>query len=255
MSTSPKESAAPLPDHWWSRGRCAVSLDLLRRHLASGEAQRALVLGPGGDALRGELEPLCGELCGFEDEALLEFWKNQQELPYEDESFDLICAIDVLGEAEDDEAVVSELRRLLSPEGLLLLAVPAHPWLYSDESRGPRRRYTRRSLAKRLSDCDLTTERNTYANSLLFALIAPAALAARLVDAPTDQRLPMPKLANELCYQAFAAERFLSRHVDLPLGQTLVAIARRRESTGWLNPSPANKRHGLRLGRVQTACC
>lgn len=255
MSKSPKESATPLSDHWWSRGRCAVSLDLLRRHLASGEAQRALLLGPGGDALRAELEPLCGELCGIDDEALLGLGEDQQQLPYEDESFDLICALDILGEAEDDAAVVSELRRLLSPEGLLLLAVPAHPWLYSDESRGPRRRYTRRSLAKRLSDCDLTTERNTYANSLLFALIAPAALAARLVDAPTDQRLPMPKLANELCYQAFAAERFLSRHVDLPLGQTLVAIARRREFTGWLNPSPANKRRGLRLGRVQTACC
>jgi len=255
MSTSPKESAAPLRDHWWSRGRCAVSLDLLRRHLATGEAQRALVLGPGGDALRAELEPLCGELCGFEDEALSEFGKSQQQLPYEDESFDLICAIDVLGEAEDDAAVVSELRRLLSPEGLLLLAVPAHPWLYSDESRGPRRRYTRRSLAKRLGECELTTERNTYANSLLFALIAPAALAARLVDAPADQRLPMPKLANELCYQAFAAERFLSRHVDLPLGQTLVALARRRESTGWLSPERKRERLIPQLGRVQTACC
>jgi len=254
MSQSPKERSTPLPDHWWSRGRCAVSLDLLRRHLATGKAQRALVLGPGGDALREELEPLCGELCGFEDESLLEFWKTQELLPYEDESFDLICAIDVLGEAEDDDAVVSELRRLLSPEGLLLLAVPAHPWLYSDEARGPRRRYTRRSLAKRLHDCDLTTERNTYANSLLFALIAPAALAARLVDAPKDQRLPMPKLANELCYQAFAAERFLSRHVDLPLGQTLVALARRRESTGRLIPAPTEERRLLGLGKVQTAC-
>ena len=255
MSTSPKESAAPLRDHWWSRGRCAVSLDLLRRHLATGEAQRALVLGPGGDALRAELEPLCRELCGFEDEALLEFGKSQQQLPYEDESFDLICALDVLGEAEDDAAVVSELRRLLSPEGLLLLAVPAHPWLYSDESRGPRRRYTRRSLAKCLGECELTTERNTYANSLLFALIAPATLAARLVDAPTDKRLPMPKLANELCYQAFAAERFLSRHVDLPLGQTLVALARRRESTGWLSPERSRKRLIPQPGRIQTACC
>ena len=124
----------------------------------------------------------------------------------------------------------------------------------SAAARGPRRRYTRRSLAKRLHDCDLTTERNTYANSLLFALIAPAALAARLVDAPKDQRLPMPKLANELCYQAFAAERFLSRHVDLPLGQTLVALARRRESTGRLIPAPTEERRLLGRGKVQTAC-
>ena len=90
---------------------------------------------------------------------------------------------------------------------------------------------------------------------LLFALIAPAALAARIVDAPADQRLPMPKLANEICYQAFAAERFLSRHVDLPLGQTLVALARRRESTAWLIGEPAGRPTPPLISTVQTACC
>ena len=246
MSTSSKERAASLTDHWWSRGRRAVSLDLLRRQLATGEAQRALVLGAGGDALRAELEPLCKEVSCLETDALPEL---------EDEGYDLICALDILGDVEDDEAVISELRRLLSPEGLLLLAVPAHPWLYNDNSETPRRRYTRRSLAKLLGECELTTERNTYANSLLFALMAPAALAARLVDVPAERPLPIPKLADKLCYQAFAAERFLSRHVDLPLGQTLVAIARRRESTGWLKPSPVKGRILPKLGRVQTACC
>ena len=254
MSTSPTERSEPRHDHWWSRGRCTVSLDLLRRHLANGEARSALVLGPSGEALREQLEPLCGEISGPGEEALQEFGSTQDTLPYEEESFDLICALDILGEAEDDEAVVSELRRVLSPEGLLLLAVPAHPWLYSNEASGPRRRYTRRSLAKLLRDCDLTPERNTYANSLLFALIAPAALAARLVDAPSDQRLPMPKLANELCYHAFAAERFLSRHVDLPLGQILVALARRREATGWLLPERTHEQPRPRIAGIQTAC-
>lgn len=255
MSTSPKERLETLNDHWWSRGRCAVSLDLLRRHLAHGEAKHALLLGSGAGALREKLEPICGEISGPLEEHLQKFGLTGDTLPYEDESFDLVCALDILGEAEDDEAVVFELRRVLSPEGLLLLAVPAHPWLYSDNDSGPRRRYTRRSLAKRLRDCDLTPERNTYANSLLFPLIAPAALAARLVDKPVDQRLRIPKLANELCYQAFAAERFLSRHVDLPLGQTLVALARRREATGWILPERAPERGRPRMASIQNACC
>jgi SAM-dependent methyltransferase len=200
-----------------------VSLDLLRSHLASGEVKRALVLGAGAEALREQLEPLCPEISGPAEGDLKDFGQVHESLPFEDESFDLVCALDILSEAEDDEAVVSELRRVLSPEGLLL-------------------------------DCGLSTERNTYANSLLFALIAPATLAARLVDAPSDQRLPMPRLANELCYQAFAAERFLSRHIDLPLGQTLVALARRRESTSWILPEGAKRRPLLSRARVQTAC-
>ena len=137
MSTSPKERLETLNDHWWSRGRCAVSLDLLRRHLAHGEAKHALLLGPAADALREKLEPICGEISGPFEENLQKFGVTRDRLPYEDESFDLVCALDVLGEAEDDEAVVSELRRVLSPEGLLLLAVPAHPWLYSDNGSGP----------------------------------------------------------------------------------------------------------------------
>ena len=134
------------------------------------------------NALREKLEPICGEISGPFEENLQKFGVTRDRLPYEDESFDLVCALDVLGEAEDDEAVVSELRRVLSPEGLLLLAVPAHPWLYSDNDSGPRRRYTRRSLAKRLRDCDLTPERNTYANSLLF----PWTNACRCRSSPTS---------------------------------------------------------------------
>ena len=141
MSTSPKERSAPLPDHWWSRARCTVSLDLLRRHLAHGEARCALLLGPGADALHEQLEPICGEISGPSENSLEEFGLTRSTLPYEAESFDLVCALDVLGDAEDDEAALSELRRVLTPEGLLLLAVPAHPWLYSDDNFGPRRRY------------------------------------------------------------------------------------------------------------------
>lgn len=256
MNTSPQARIAPLPDHWWSRGRSAVSLDLLRHHLPHGEAKRALLLGAGADALRTPLEDLCEELTCPTEQAPDDSNRAHQTLPYEDERFDLICALDVLAEAEDDAALISELRRVLSPEGLLLLTVPAHPWLYNASGdAGPRRRYTRRSLAERLRAGDLNPERNTYANSLLFTLLAPAALAARLIDAPTDRRRPIPKLANELCYQAFAAERFLSRHIDLPLGQTLVALARKRESTAWLLPEARHELGLTRLARIQAACC
>ena len=215
--------------------------------------KRALVLGADAAALREQLASLCEEVICLEGDALKEL-REHEVLPFEEESFDLICALDTLSEAHDDEAMISELRRALVPGGLLLLAVPAHPWLYTNHVSEPVRRYTRRSLAKRLLDSGLTPERNTYANSLLFALSAPAALAARLVDAPKGQPRQIPKLANELCYRAFAAERFVSRHVDLPIGETLVALARRTEPTGWLLPKPMKSRLLPRVVSTQPAC-
>ena len=240
-------------DDWRSRAHCAVSLELLRRNLPRGVAKRALVLGPETSSLREQLAPLCEELTCLEGDALKEL-QDRESLPFEEESFDLICALDTLSEAHDDEAMISELRRALAPGGLLLLAVPAHPWLYTNHASAPIRRYTRRTLAKRLLDSGLTPERNTYANSLLFALSAPAALATRLVDVPKGQPRQIPKLANELCYRAFAAERFVSRHVDLPIGETLVALARRTESTAWLLPKPSKSRLLPRVVSAQPAC-
>lgn len=240
-------------DDWRSRAHCAVSLDLLRRNLPGGTARRALVLGSGASSLLERLTSLCEEVTCPEEGALKDL-RDREVLPYAEESFDLICALGTLSEVHDDEAMISELRRTLTPGGLLLLAVPAHPWLYTKQGNEPVRRYTRRSLAKRLRDSGLTPERNTYANSLLFALSAPAALAARLVDAPKSQRRQIPKLADELCYRAFAAERFVSRHVDLPIGETLVALARRTESTGWLLPKPTKRGILPRLVSAQLAC-
>ncbi len=240
-------------DDWRSRAHCAVSLDLLRRNLPGGTARRALVLGTGASSLLERLTSLCEEvICPGEDD--LKDLRDREVLPYVEESFDLICALGTLSEAHDDETMISELRRMLAPGGLMLLAVPAHPWLYTKQRKDAGKRYTRRSLAKRLLDSGLTPERNTYANSLFFALSAPAALAARLVDAPESQRRQIPKLADEICYRAFAAERFVSRHVDLPIGETLVALARRTESTGWLLPKPTKRDLLPRLVRAQPAC-
>jgi len=242
-----------LHDDWRSRAHCTVSLELLRKNLPSGTAKRALVIGSEASSLRDQLAPLCEELCFVEGESLRAL-QEDGTLCFEEESFDLICAINTLSEAHDDGAMISELRRNLTLGGLLLLAVPAHPWLYTNHGSATIRRYTRRSLAKRLVDSGLTPERNTYANSLLFALSAPAALAARLVDAPKGRSRQIPRLANELCYRAFAAERFVSRHVDLPIGETLVALARRTEATAWLLPEPPKRRLLPRITNAQPAC-
>ena len=253
MHTPTSNAPNIVRDDWRSRAHCAVSLDILRRNLPSGTAKRALVIGAEASSMRERLAPLCKELSFVEGDSLRAL-QEDETLPFEEESFDLICAINTLSEAHDDGAMISELRRTLTLGGLLLLAVPAHPWLYTNHGSATIRRYTRRSLAKRLIDSGLTLERNTYANSLLFALSAPAALAARLVDAPKGRARQIPRLANELCYRAFAAERFVSRHVDLPIGETLVALARRTEATGWLLPEPSKRRGLPRIASAQPAC-
>jgi hypothetical protein len=116
--------------------------------------------------------------------------------------------------------------------------VPAYPALYANNDRVAHhhRRYTRATLRAAFDGAGLALERNTHANALLLALIAPAVLSLKaweaLVErgrpsARTNLSWPLPRAAHALLYRAFAAELPLARRVDLPAGHSIAAIARR----------------------------
>ena len=69
-------------------------------------------------------------------------------LPFEDESFDAAVLGEVLEHIDDDRRALSEVARVLRPQGVLALSVPANPKLYgaSDVWAGHVRRYSRPDL-------------------------------------------------------------------------------------------------------------
>lgn len=64
-------------------------------------------------------------------------------LPFEDQSFDLVCAFDVLEHVEDDRRALGELSRVLKDNGTLIFSVPLHAVLWNafDDFVGHVRRY------------------------------------------------------------------------------------------------------------------
>ncbi|MFX1311331.1 MAG: class I SAM-dependent methyltransferase [Promethearchaeota archaeon] len=72
--------------------------------------------------------PLCGDLI---------------KLPYKDESFDFISALDVLEHIKNDTLAASEISRILKKKGLLILTVPHRMKFYSNQDKliGHYRRY------------------------------------------------------------------------------------------------------------------
>ncbi len=65
------------------------------------------------------------------------------QLPFPDQSFDMICALDIIEHVSDDEAAFRELSRVASEGAVLLLSTPLHPlyWTPFDECVGHYRRY------------------------------------------------------------------------------------------------------------------
>lgn len=72
-------------------------------------------------------------------------------LPFADDAFDLVCALDIVEHVDDDDGALSELSRVAKPGGTLLISTPLHPshWTSFDDFVGHKRRYEpQRLLAK-----------------------------------------------------------------------------------------------------------
>ena len=82
-------------------------------------------------------------------------------LPFESEHFDAAVLGEVLEHIEDDRTALAEVRRVVRPQGVLALSVPAHPNLYgpSDVWAGHVRRYTRPQLIHTCDEAGYTVHR------------------------------------------------------------------------------------------------
>lgn len=144
---------------------------------------------------------------------------------------DLILLLDVLEHILEDASALKYVATLLKPDGRVLITVPAFNFLWSDHDRAHHhcRRYTRKGLARVLRETGFEIERITYFNSLLF----PVILAARLIGNLLPRRhspsgdVSMPgRAANQVLTKIFASETYLLSKTDLPVGVSVLAIAK-----------------------------
>ena len=73
-------------------------------------------------------------------------------LPFAGNSFDLVCALDIVEHVDDDDGALAEICRVAKPGAVLLLSVPLHPtrWTPFDDFVGHRRRYEPDGLCGKL---------------------------------------------------------------------------------------------------------
>jgi len=224
--------------HWWFRGRLAILLAALRRALPRRRV-RLLELGCGSGNVLGALGEF-GEAVGMEVHPELAAAARAAGLDVRAGALpddlvvppgwaDVVLLLDVIEHLEDDAAALAVARRALGPGGLLVVLVPAYPWLWSahDVALGHRRRYTAHGLRGLAERAGFVVERVSYFNTLLFPVVTLGRAWKRLVgDATHDLRRPAPVLNRGLEW-LFALERHVVPRVGLPFGASLMLLARR----------------------------
>lgn len=157
-------------------------------------------------------------------------------IPFADATFDVVTTLDVLYSLSEDQeaAAVAEMLRVLRPGGTLIVNVAALSILRGNHSVFGEevRRSTRRRLRRVLSSAGFEVVRLTYTNASLFPLMLAVRTAQRLMglatpeEAGTDVVVP-PAPVNMLLTQLLRIEARALRLIDMPIGSSLLAVARR----------------------------
>jgi SAM-dependent methyltransferase len=235
--------------YWWFVARRRLVRDLLARYgptssrAESVPSLRILDVGCGTGATLRTLSEF-GEVVGMDSsQEALRFSRRRgsfglararaEALPAPSGSVDVITALDLLEHIPDDAAAVRELARALRPGGVLLVTVPALPWLWSehDEALDHLRRYRARRLREILEGAGLKVERLSPLITLMLLPIAALrmvqrALPGRKARPETAFIIPPAPVNLALTWLLWLESRWALRW-SLPVGVSLMAVARK----------------------------
>lgn len=84
------------------------------------------------------------------------------QIPCDDDAFDLVCAFDVIEHVSDDHEALSEIARVLRQRGTFFLSVPLamQAWTEFDTTVGHARRYEREELRDLLASFGFSVKRS-----------------------------------------------------------------------------------------------
>ena len=226
--------------HWWYVGRRRIIQSLVEKISATLKTERILDVGCGtganlkmlaayGKAEGVDISPQAVDFCherGLDSVKL----GAVEQLPYENDSFELVTALDVIEHLDDDIAGLREMRRVLRRDGRILVFVPAFMFLWGvqDDVSNHRRRYTLPSLLKAVEEAGFSVEWSSYANISFFLPVVVVRSVMRWLGLRADTEYGINiSLMNGPFSSLFAAERLVFKRGRLPFGVSAVCIARR----------------------------
>jgi SAM-dependent methyltransferase len=235
--------------HWWFRWRFELITQLVG-DLRSEPDFRILDAGCGTGQMLKHLEEL-GDAVGIDTSAQATAFAQSRgvkslvrgsitAVPFPDATFDCVVALDVIEHVDDDIGILKALHDVIKPGGRLIVTVPAYSFLWSehDDINHHKRRYTAPQLRRLITDAGFEVNRVTYCNTVfllpIFAIrkFKNVLRKVRNSNGKHEQRLnsdlgDYPEIMNEAAFQIMRAENGLMRHVDLPFGVSILAVAER----------------------------
>ena len=228
--------------HWWYTGRRKILTDFVadicrrvtdRRprilDVGCGTGANLLMLSQFGDAEGVDISENALAFCRERGLANVKLGAAEK-LPYDDGTFDLVTALDVVEHLDDDLGGLSEMRRVLRPGGRVLLFVPTFMFLWGvqDDVSNHRRRYRLPELRRVLEQAGFEVERTTYANITFFLpiLLVRKLMQVTGIKAESENNITVSSL-NGVLGKILGAESAVLRYMNIPFGVSGLCVARK----------------------------
>ncbi len=234
-------------EHWWYRGiHRLICTTLAQLHQTQGRPDWLILDGGCGTGAVAQKLRQFGRVRAIDLSSLALHFSRRRglegrlsqasvtALPFAAETFDLAVSIDVICSVPNDQTVLAQFYRVLKPGGLLLLNLPALTWLKGqhDVAVNIVQRYNPKMLRDSLIQQGFRLEKMSFANSLLFPLVAPYRLATNWLpagpDGPRSDVFLPSRPVNSTLGWVMGWESRLIPHVNLPIGMSLFVVARKK---------------------------
>lgn len=230
-------------NHWWFKVRGKIIIFLIDKSFETAHPKTLKVLNIGAATGKtSEILAKYGEVTSLEfDLDCCIFAKNELgldiingsilELPFDNDSFDVVCAFDVIEHVENDLQAIAEMKRVCKKGGMLTVTVPAFMslWSHHDFVNQHYRRYTQKTLVEIFNVNELKANKLTYYNTLLFLPIFIFRILSNLVPkrwirngAGSDATITAEKgFFNTLMEKIFSLELYLLKFLNFPFGVSI----------------------------------
>ena len=229
--------------YWWHVGRQDIIATQIKK-LFKDKQKPASILDVGcGTGVNFRILKKFGQVTGVDDSKLaINFCRKRgigeaktgqaEKLPFPKNSFDLICAFDLIEHVDDDVLALKEFQRVCKPGGFVFILAPAYQFLWSehDEALHHKRRYSLSDLHRKMSLSNLNVVKRSYLITFLFIPILLFRFLKSLINnqkKPSTSYVLMPLLLNAFFIWLLKIESKLLAKINFPFGASVMAIGRK----------------------------